>query len=44
MKRCFRVDAERFLTAADARKAIAALKQMKACAARPLNPTLEPDP
>lgn len=33
LKRCFHVDAERFLTAADARKAITALKAMKARAA-----------
>jgi phage gp16-like protein len=33
LRRCFHVDAERFLTAADARKAITALKAMKARAA-----------
>lgn len=33
LKRCYHVDSERFLTAADARKAITALKAMKARAA-----------
>jgi hypothetical protein len=33
LKRCFHVDSERFLSAADARKAITGLKQMKGRAA-----------